>query len=215
MPSSDLGTNPRSESVDSGVETASSDTSFLATSCSVSTDNAETDTFAPGGEGGGLTPASVPHSPFFSSPVLPSSSSSSPRICPSRTQERSSALHNKVEQALRRSECQRLKDNPEPLTADVVLRRRPRASILPKRHTSALVRGQRSQSFDLRRPVNSSVPMRQMSDMCRRPTSLSFDKQPAQTRSEVRYCSCHKPNCVQVSKNLAFYLSRYKHLFCV
>lgn len=179
-PTSDMGTNLRSESVDSGVETASSDASFPATSCSAS---GEIDTFTPEREG--LTPASTSQSPVLSSPVPVSFSSSSPRLGPSRAQD-SAALHEKVEQALQRTDSK--KDSAE----HEVLRRRPRASFLPKRHTSELVRGQRSESFGLWRTINSSVPMRQMSDTCRRPMSMSCDTQPAQTSSEVRHRSCHK-----------------------
>lgn len=188
--SSDMGTNLRSESVDSGVETTSSDASFPATSCSISTDNAEIDTFTP----------TSSQSPVLSSPVPYCSSSSSPQLCPSRTQEGSTALHLKVKQALERTDSKRLKDNPEPVTVDEVLRRRTRASFLPKRHTSDLVRGQRSHSFGPRRTVNPSVPVRQMSDIYRRPLSMSCDKQPVQTRSEVRCCLCHKPNCVKIQR---------------
>ncbi|XP_042251666.1 uncharacterized protein si:dkey-106l3.7 isoform X1 [Thunnus maccoyii] len=172
--STDMGTNLRSESVDSGVETPSSDTSFPATSC-ISTDNAEIDTF---------TQTSTSQSPLLSSSVPPFSSSSSPHICPSRAQEGSTALHLKVEQTLQRADCERLKDNPEPVTVDEVLRRQPRTSFLSKRHTSNLVRGQRSQSLGPRRTVNPSVPVRQMSEIHRRPLSLSCGKQAAQTRSE-------------------------------
>ncbi|XP_067430426.1 serine-rich adhesin for platelets [Thunnus thynnus] len=173
--STDMGTNLRSESVDSGVETPSSDTSFPATSCSISTDNAEIDTF---------TQTSTSQSPLLSSSVPPFSSSSSPHICPSRAQEGSTVLHLKVEQTLQRADCERLKDNPEPVTVDEVLRRRPRTSFLSKRQTSNLARGQRSQSLGPRRTVNPSVPVRQMSEIQRRPLSLSCGKQAAQTRSE-------------------------------
>lgn len=189
-PSSDVGTNLRSESVDSGVETASSVTSLPATPCSVSTDNAEIDTFTPEREG--LTPASTSQSPVLSSPSL-----SSPHLLPSRAQEGSTALHLKVEQALQKTDSQRLKKSQEAPSVDEVLRRRPKAAVVPKRHTSELMRGQRSESFGQRsesfgprRTVSSSA--RQMSDMCRRPTSLCFEKRP---RSEVRCCLCHKPNC--------------------
>lgn len=176
-PSSDMGTNLRSESVDSGVETASSDMSFLATSSFVSTDN--TDLFM--AQSDGVTPASSSESPLLSS-HLPSSSSSS-SLRPIRAEKESSAFHLKVEQALQRIESKCLKDNPKPLTVDEVLSRRPRASSLPKRHTSGLVRGQRSESSSLRRTANTSVPVRQMSEMLRRPQSMSCDKQ----RHEVRY----------------------------
>ncbi|XP_042365621.1 uncharacterized protein si:dkey-106l3.7 [Plectropomus leopardus] len=177
-PFSDVGTNLRSESVDSGVETASSVTSLPPTPCSISTDNAEIEAFTPER---GLTPASTSQSPVLSSPVLPSSSSSSPQLHPSRAQQSSPDLHLKVEQALQKTDSLRLKKNPEPLTVDEVLRRRPRASFLPKRHTSELVRGQRSESFSLRGTENPSALMRQMSDMCRRPVSMRCD---TQTRSE-------------------------------
>ncbi|XP_035524012.1 uncharacterized protein si:dkey-106l3.7 [Morone saxatilis] len=175
-PSSDMGTNLRSESVDSGVETASSDFSFLATSCSISRDNAEIDTFTPEVEGDRLTPASTSQSPV---PSL--SSSSSLRLCPSRAQEGSAALSQKLEEALQRTDSKHLKDKPEPLTVDEVLRRRPGASFLPKRHTSELVRGQRSESFSIRRTVKPSLPTRQL---CRRPMSMICNRQPAQTRLE-------------------------------
>ncbi|XP_037340523.1 uncharacterized protein si:dkey-106l3.7 [Pungitius pungitius] len=65
-PSSDTGTSPRPDSVDSGVETASSVMSSPATPSSVTTDNA-------GREAHGLTSASPSQSP-----TLSSSSSSSP-----------------------------------------------------------------------------------------------------------------------------------------
>ncbi|KAM8744324.1 uncharacterized protein AB9X84_018329 isoform 1-T1 [Acanthopagrus schlegelii] len=161
-PSSDTGTNLRSESVDSGVETASSDTSFLAASFSTSTDRAEIDTFMP--EGGGLTPASASQSPVLSSPP-PSSS----------------ALHQKVEQALQRTDSKHLKENPEPLTVEAVLRRRPRASFQPRRHTLDLVRGQRPESFGLWTTLNPAEPMRLTR---RRPASMICDRQPVRKRLE-------------------------------
>ena len=195
-PSSDVGTTLRSESVDSGVETASSVTSLPATPCSVSTDNTEIDTFT--AEREGLTPASASQSPVFSSP-----SSSSPHLLPSRAREGPSALEQ-VEQALQKTDSLRLKKGQEAPSVDEVLKRRPRASFVPKRHTSELLRGQRSgsfgqrsESFGPRRTVSSSA--RQMSDMCRRPTSLCFETRP---RSEVRCCLCHKLfKCI---KNLIF-----------
>ncbi|KAM7369084.1 hypothetical protein PAMP_013381 [Pampus punctatissimus] len=153
----DIGTNLCSESVDSGVETASSDTCF---------------------------PASASQSPVFASPVPLSSSSSSPHICPSRAQQESTVLHLKVEQALQMDDSKRPKDISEPVTVDKLHRLLPRASFLSKRHISGLVRGQRSQSFDLRRTVHPSVPVRQMSEKHRRPLSMSYDKQPVQTRSQ-------------------------------
>ncbi|XP_068429951.1 uncharacterized protein si:dkey-106l3.7 isoform X2 [Clinocottus analis] len=172
-PSSDDGTNLRSESVDSGVETASSVMSLPATPCSVSTDAAEIDR---------LTPASTSQSPVFSSPVLPSSSSL--HLRPNRAQVDSTALHLKVERALQKTDSKHLKNHREPLTVDEVLSRRPQPSFGPKRHASELVRGQRSPSSALARTVNPSVPRRQMSEMHRRPLSTGCDMRPAQTRSE-------------------------------
>nr|XP_046231639.1 uncharacterized protein si:dkey-106l3.7 [Scatophagus argus] len=173
--SSPMGTNPRSESVDSGVETASSDMSFPATSCSISTDNTEIETFTSEGE------VSTSQSPVLSSPLPSSSSPSSPRLCSTRAQEGSIALHQRVEEALQRTHSKLIKDNTLPLTVDDVLRRQPRASFLPKRHASELVRGQRSESFGLRRTVNPLVPMGLTR---RRPMSMISYKQPAQTRLE-------------------------------
>ncbi|XP_071322306.1 uncharacterized protein [Trachinotus anak] len=176
-PSSDMETNLRSESVDSGVETASSDTSFPATSCSVSADNAEIDAFIPEREGDGLTSASTSQSPVFSSPVPSCSSSSSQYLCPSRPQDGSTTVHLKLELAVQRTDSKHQRDNPEPLTVEEVLRRQPQASSLPRRHTSGLVRGQRSESLVLRRTASPSAPTRQMSEMCRRPMSMSCDRQ--------------------------------------
>lgn len=95
-------------------------------------------------------------------------------------------LHSKLEQTLQRSDSRKLKENPKPPTVEEVLGRRPRASFLPKRHTSELLRGQRSGSFGPRRTVNPSVPVRQMSDVCRRPLSaLSYDKPRSQEGKEL------------------------------
>lgn len=168
-PSSHIETNLRSESVDSGVETASSDTSFQATSSSASTDNTEGDGFTQALE-----------SPIHSRPTPSSSFSSSPHLCPGRSKEGSTALHQKVEQALTRTNSKYLKDNPEPLTADEVLRRQPRASFLPKRHASEVVRSHRTDRFDLKRMVNPLAPVRRLS-VC-----VISDKQPSPRRLEVR-----------------------------
>ncbi|XP_031711714.1 uncharacterized protein LOC116388188 [Anarrhichthys ocellatus] len=181
-PSSDVGTNLRSESVDSGVETASSVMSFPATPSSVSTGIAEIDIFPPEREGDGLTPASTSQSPVLSSPEP--SSSSSPHLLPSKAQVGSAALHLKVERALKKTDSKHLKNKREPLTVDEMLRRHPRSSFEPKQHASELVRGQRSQSVALKRTVKPSVLPRQMSVMWSRPMSTSCDKQPAQTRAE-------------------------------
>ncbi|XP_010734857.1 uncharacterized protein si:dkey-106l3.7 isoform X2 [Larimichthys crocea] len=177
-PSSDTG-NLRSESVDSGVETASSDASFPAISCS--TDNTEIEIFTPEREDDSPTPASTSLSPVLSSPASSLSSYSSVRLCPSRAQEGSSILRQKVEQAILRTESKHLKEKPEPLTVDVVLRRRPRASFQPKQQTSGLVRGQRSESFGSRRTVDPLVHTRQI---CRRPMSMSCVKPAVQRRLE-------------------------------
>ncbi|XP_068561583.1 uncharacterized protein si:dkey-106l3.7 [Cebidichthys violaceus] len=182
VPSSDVGTNLRSESVDSGVETASSVMSFPATPSSVSTGMAEIDIFTAGREGDGLTPASTSQSPVLSSPEP--SSSSSPHLLPSKAQLGSVALHLKVEQALQKTNSKHLKNKREPPTVDEMLRRRPRASSGPKQRASEFERGQRSQSFALKRTGEPSGLPRQMSEMWRRPMSTSCDMQPAQTISE-------------------------------
>lgn len=165
--------NLRSESVDSGVETASCDISSPAAST-------EMDLFTPR-----LTPAST--SPILLSPAPSSSSSSSPHLCLSRAEKNpAEALHSKLEQTLQRTDSRQLKESPKPLTVEEVLSRRPRASFLPKRHASELVRGQRSGSFGPRRTVNPSVPVRQMSDVCRRPLSaLSYDKPRSEEGKEL------------------------------
>ncbi|XP_074473241.1 uncharacterized protein LOC141757000 [Sebastes fasciatus] len=179
-PSSDVGSNLRSESVDSGVETASSVMSSPATPCSIWTDNAEIDTFSPEREGDGLTPAST--SPVLSSP---SPSSSSLQLSPCRSPVGSTASPSKVEQALQKTDSKRQKNKQAPLTVDEMLKRRPRTPFLSKQHASELVRGQRSESLNLRRTAFPSLPMRQLSETCVEPPSTSCDKQPAQARSEA------------------------------
>ncbi|XP_030005036.1 uncharacterized protein LOC115429587 [Sphaeramia orbicularis] len=174
LSSSDMETNLRSESVDSGVETPSSDMSFPVTSGLLS---AESDTFTAEKEDG-LTSASTSQSPVLSSPATLHPSSSS---CLSQ-QQGSTALHLKLEQALQRTESK--KENNKTLTVDEVLRRRPRASVLPKRHISDVVRGHRSDSFSLRRTVSPSVLVKQMSETHRRPQSMTFGKLPTQAIAE-------------------------------
>ncbi|CAJ1070788.1 uncharacterized protein si:dkey-106l3.7 isoform X1 [Xyrichtys novacula] len=154
--------NLRSESVDSGVETASSETSFPSTSRSLSMDIAETD-------------ASTSQSPVLSSPGLSSSSSPSPHLHASRVQD---TFPEQLEQTSQKTDSKCLKTSSGLLTVEEVLRRR------PKRHTSELVRGQRSESFGPKRTVNPSAPTRQMSDVCKRPVSMNYDTRQAQTRSE-------------------------------
>ncbi|KAK1884274.1 Kinesin-like protein KIN-14C [Dissostichus eleginoides] len=137
MRSSDVGTNIRTESVDSGVETASSVTSLPPTPSSVSADHTEIDSFTPERERD-----STSQSPILSFPVPPSSSSSSPHLRSSRAQESSTALQLKVEQAIKKTDSKCLQNNPKDLlTANVVLRRRPGASFVSKRPTSELLRG--------------------------------------------------------------------------
>lgn len=123
----------------------------------------------------------VPQSPVFSCPSPSSPSSSSPHRCPSRTQDDSTDLHQKLEQALRRTES--YKSASLPISADVVLRRRQRASILPKGQDSA--RGQRSESLTLGKTDAQSR-------MCRRPMSLIYDRQSVAARLEVRLSLCCK-----------------------
>lgn len=163
-PPSDVDTNVRSESVDSGVETASSDSSFPTTSVS-----ADLDMFAPERQD---TPLS--QSPALSLPAPSSSLSSSPYLMPNRS---------KVEQALTRIES--IKDKRQGATVDEVVRRRPLSSLLSKRHTSDLVRGQRSGSFGLRTSPSPSLLVRQMSEVPRRPQSAIYDRQISDTIPEV------------------------------
>lgn len=172
-PPSDMGNNPRSESVDSGVETTSCYSPCPATSCSVSTDNTETDLFVL--QSNETTLASTSQSSVLSSPGPCSSSSSSPRLGLSRAEEVSTALHQKVEQALQRTDAKHLMRSTE------VLRRQPAGTFLLKQHTSDSVRCQRSDSCGPRRRVSSLVGIRQMSE--RRPLSVECEK----LRSEVRY----------------------------
>lgn len=183
-PSSQMETNQRSESVDSGVETASSDVSFHATSSSSAAENTEVDTLAPETEGDGFAQAS--RSPVPSCPT--SSLQSSPSLRPSRAEADSTALHQRLEQALLRTHSQHVKENKEPLTADAVLRRQPGASSASKRHAPEAAKRQRSESFDLRREGRPRVPS---GPVRRRPMSMIADKMPSRRKLEVR---SHKPN---------------------
>lgn len=173
-------TNLRTESVDSGVELASSDLSFHATSGSISTENTELDTFTAEPEGDKDNQTAESSVLFCPPPFTPS-----PCLCPSSSRDVSDFLHQKVEQALKRTNSKCLKNKSETLA-----RRQPRASFLPKRHMSELVRGQRSEGFDLRRmfiPPESSRPLRH------RPASVIYEKSPCQRKLEVRHH--HKLNC--------------------
>ncbi|TNN71351.1 hypothetical protein EYF80_018429 [Liparis tanakae] len=179
-PSPDVGTTLRSESVDSGVETASPAMSLPATPSSISTDTTEIDIFPP--ERGGL-PSPASQCPILSS--LLSASSSSPHRRPSRAARVDpTALHLKVEKALQKSDSMNLKNPREPITVDELLVRRPRA-FGPKRHASDVVRGESSPSSALKRTfIYTSGPRRKTSETCRRPLPTSYDKRPAQTSSE-------------------------------
>ncbi|KAF7216988.1 uncharacterized protein si:dkey-106l3.7 [Nothobranchius furzeri] len=156
-PTADVGLSPRSESVDSGVESTSCGTPSPVTLSSDLTDNTEMDSLLLQSEG--LALASTPQSPELSSPLLSSSSSSSPQLCPSRAEKGPSALNLKVEEALRRTASNSRR------RVDEVFIRLPGSSLLPKRHASELARCPRSQSFDMRRRFNPSIPLRQMTEM--------------------------------------------------
>ncbi|KAM9840990.1 uncharacterized protein ACBR49_014513 [Aulostomus maculatus] len=170
----DTGANLRTESVDSGVETASSDTSFNATSCLVLTDNTELFTAEREGEG-------LPTSMAFERHLLFSPVPSSSHVCPPRAQGQGADLHQKLEEALQRTDSKRL-DNPEAF--DRVAKRRLQTSSQPNRHTWSLLRGQRSESFGPRRTIHPSMLTRQMSEMKKRPLSLNYDSQRVPTGSE-------------------------------
>lgn len=171
-PSSHMETNLRSESVDSGVESASSDTSFHGIPSPVSTENTDMDTFAAEREGERSTAAS--ESSVLSCPTPPPVFSSTTQL--NSGQDALSILHQKVEQTLQRTNSKHLKKKTEFLKVDDMLRRRPRPSSLsPKRHTSEIVRSQR-------RSLEPSVPLRR-----RRPTSLVSDRLPSRRKLEVRY----------------------------
>lgn len=155
--------NPRSESVDSGVEMAS------ATSSSVSMDNAELDGFPPerASEPSRLSCPSPPN-PF--SPCLP----------PGGARDHSALLHQRVEAALERSHSKHLNNKPECLTAAETHGRHSRAHL---RHHAESVRGQRSERPDLRRMFNPSEPMRLTRH---RWSSVTSDTLTFQRKLEVR-----------------------------
>lgn len=165
-------TNLRSDSVDSGVEMASSDMTFHTTRRSVSTDTTELDGFTPDREGS-TSESSVLYGPSPSdlfSPCLP----------PSGSQDHWSILHQKVEAALQRSNSKHLKDKPACLTA---MEMRRRDSRVHQRPASESLRGQRSDRFDLRRMFNPSEPMR-LTRHCR--PSIASDTLLFQRKLEVR-----------------------------
>ncbi|KAM4527311.1 uncharacterized protein PAE49_024216 isoform 2-T2 [Odontesthes bonariensis] len=187
--SADIGTNPRSESVDSGVET---DTLCPATSCSVSPNNTEMDLFNEG-----LTPGS--QSPF---PSFSETPSSSPRLCPSRADEGSAAFHLKVEKALQRADSKHLK------RVDELRSQQPQESFPSKQHTPESVRCQRSESFCLRRTVNPSAPVRHSSEKHRRPLSVGCVKQRSEglgmeDRKELSPGLCYLEQVCQMLEDIA------------
>lgn len=171
--SSSPSANLRSESVDSGVEMASADASFHATSSSVSTDNTELDGFTPER---GPNGASEPSLPSCSSPANPLS----PCLSPSGAQDHSALLHQRLQAALERSNSKHLKDRPERLTAAKIDRRHSRAH---QQHAAESERGQKSDRLDLRRMFNPSEPMRLTRH---RWSSVASDTPTVQRNPEVR-----------------------------
>ncbi|XP_054896742.1 uncharacterized protein si:dkey-106l3.7 isoform X3 [Poeciliopsis prolifica] len=105
-PVSNIVVNPRSESVDSGVESATCETPNPATAGSVSTDNTEMDSFLR--QSDNFAPASTPQPPVFLS-TLSSSSSSSPNLRLSRAEEAPTTLNLKGEPELQRTDSKRWK----------------------------------------------------------------------------------------------------------
>ncbi|XP_054896741.1 uncharacterized protein si:dkey-106l3.7 isoform X2 [Poeciliopsis prolifica] len=171
-PVSNIVVNPRSESVDSGVESATCETPNPATAGSVSTDNTEMDSFLR--QSDNFAPASTPQPPVFLS-TLSSSSSSSPNLRLSRAEEAPTTLNLKGEPELQRTDSKRWKQVYE------VLSQQPKASSLPRQHTSELKRCIRSASFNLRRRFDPLVPNGQMSEMERKPFLVGSDKQISQS----------------------------------
>lgn len=173
VPSSNTRTNLRSESADSGVETASSDTPSPTTYSVVSAEIAQTDVFKLEREVKRLTSPTSSQS---------SSSSSSLSSCLHTSTAQDGSTASKVE-LLQRND--NLMKKPERLTVEEVLRRRPRSSLPPRQNTSVIMRSQRSQSFTPRRTVYPAVSIRQMSVMWKQKSPVSCEKQ----RPEVRYFS--------------------------
>ncbi|KAK7896290.1 hypothetical protein WMY93_021615 [Mugilogobius chulae] len=149
-PSSDADTNLRSESVDSGVETASSDISFPTVNVSV-----DLDPFTP----------SASQSPISAFPAPISSSSSSPYLKLNKS---------KVEEALMRAES--FREERKMTAADEVVRRKPLETLSVKGHMFDLSRGQRSGSFVLRKTSSPAQLVRHMSDAPRRPQSAIYER---------------------------------------
>lgn len=179
--SPDMDTALNSESVDSGVETASSVMSLPITCGSVSMDNTEIDTMTAERERDRLSPGS--QSPVLCGPS--SASSSSLNICPSTPRESATVLHLKVEEALQRTQPRRLWD-PECQAGVEVPRQRTRASWYLKRHISTIAaKGQRSESFRAAKTVSPLTSLRRISETRRRPLSLRYDQRPFVEKLEV------------------------------
>lgn len=166
-------TNLRSESVDSGVEMASADTSLHATSSSVSMDNTELDGFTPERGANGASEASLLSCPWAPNPF-------SPCLSPGGAQDHAALLHQRVEAALERSHSKHLKNKPECLTAAEMHRRHSRAH---QRHHAESMRGQRSDGFDPGRTFNPSEPTRLTRH---RWSSVTSDTLTFQRKLEVR-----------------------------
>ncbi|XP_075901056.1 uncharacterized protein LOC142900573 isoform X3 [Nelusetta ayraudi] len=143
-PGSHVEAAQRWESLDSGVETSSSDVSSPSPA-----DNSE----APGGH-------------------CLAQASQSPPPSPGRAQGVPASLQQQVERALQRTGSQHLKEKLEPLTADTVLRRLPRASPASRRSESFEHRGSEVRTRTNARPAR------------RRPASMIVNKLPSQRKLE-------------------------------
>lgn len=164
-PSSEMEATLRSESVDSGVETASCDTSTPAAFSSVSGDNTEM-------EREELAPSLPWQSPVFFSPKPSFSSSSLPPLCPSRAEKVSTALNSKLEQALQRVDSRYSKALSDQLQPQAVL----------KRHTSLVVSGQSSHRLGPRRTDSPPDSLQPLSGTCRRTLSVPSNRPQSQVR---------------------------------
>lgn len=180
-PVSNMAVNPRSESVDSGVETASCETPNPTSGNFLSTDNTEIEIFQLPRDR--FSPASTSQSPVLTS-SLPSSSSSSPNMCSSRAEKEPTPLNLKGEPELQRTDSKRWKQVYE------VLSHQPKSSSLPKQHTSDLKRCIRSASFNMRRRFDPSVPTGNVSETQREPLSVGSVEQ----ISQVQCFHTHNPN---------------------
>ncbi|XP_056146823.1 uncharacterized protein si:dkey-106l3.7 isoform X2 [Lampris incognitus] len=173
-----MGINLRSESEDSGVELASSDLSLPFPCGSGSTGNVESDPVPTEREEDGLTHASSSQSPIR---LVTSSTTSSPLslrpIRPETPLDHPVALHLKVEQVLQRTNprCPVQRTIPTSCADELVLSQQPLTSSLPRRHTTSLIKCQRSRPLGTRRTVSTSMSSQQMPEACRRPLTLYHD----------------------------------------